>query len=397
MKILLIHNFHRRGGPSGDDVVVREEYNLLVKNGHEVYILGKSNDDFYQLPISERIRIFTYLDFNRESYQEVKGFLKNHKVDIAHVHNIFPLWSPSVYFALKEAGIPIVQTLHDFRFFCANAFLIRNGRFCDLCPKRSTFYAFLYRCFKDSYIGSFFVARYLSKVKRGRYFNLPDKVIALSDYAQKLLEGFGVSEDKLVVKPNFVEPLVDKPHFKKEGFFLFVGRLSYEKGVDVLLQAFERPELKEVNLKIVGTGPEEDKFRDYVKKRGLKNVEFLGFRPREEVIDFMQKAQALIFPSLWPETFGLVILEAYQSGTPVIATSIGASYDLVEEGKTGLLFERGNPDDLASEIIYLHENPHLALEMGKMAYQKFLREYTPEANYNKLMEIYNEVLRRKGL
>ncbi|MEO0274870.1 MAG: glycosyltransferase family 4 protein [candidate division WOR-3 bacterium] len=395
MNILIIHNFHRSGAPSGDDVVVRQEMELLKSKGNNVFLLSRHNDDFEKYSMVRKLSTFLNLHYSRASYSEVFNFLKKERVDIVHIHNVFPLWTPAVYFAGKDAGIPVVHTLHDFRFFCANAFLFREGQICELCLEKSGIYSLYFRCFKNSVPGSFLVARYLSKVKGQKLYNLADAYIALGSYSKEKLAKFGIPAEKIVIKPNFVEDLVGEPDFKKQNYFVYVGRLSREKGLDVLLSAFSRKELSNMIVKVIGSGPEEDEYKNYVMKNNLGNVDFLGFLPRKEVLNVVQGALALIFPSNWPETFGMVIAEAFQAGTTVIASNFGTMADIVEDGKTGLLFKKGDPQDLAKKILYLANNPEIAIEMGKNARQEYLQKYTPEVNYNILMDIYRRVIEEK--
>jgi glycosyltransferase involved in cell wall biosynthesis len=393
MKFLIIHNFHRSGAPSGDDIVVKQEIQLLKSYGHEVVLFSKNNDDFDKLNFIKKIDTFLHLDYSQNVYKELISIIKSEKFDIAHIHNIFPLITPSVYFALKASGIPIVHTLHDFRFFCANAFLFRNGNICELCPTESTINAAKYKCFKNSFIGSVFVARYLSKIKKERYFLIPQKYIALTEFSKQKFIEFGIPTEKIVVKPNFVENSLPNPKEKKADYFVYAGRLSEEKGIKILIKAFADDRLRQIPLKIIGSGPLEWELKQIVEKYNLKNIEILGLLSRLEVLKQMESSIATIFPSIWYETFGLTIVESFSMGTPVIASNFGTMSVLIKPFNTGLLFEKGNPKDLAEKILYLYNNRELACEMGKNAREEYLQKYTPEVNYNMLMQIYEETIR----
>jgi glycosyltransferase involved in cell wall biosynthesis len=394
MKILIIHNFHRSGAPSGDDIVVKQEIQLLKSYGHEVVLFSKNNDDFEKLNFIKKIDTFLHLDYSQNVYKELISLIKSEKFDIAHIHNIFPLITPSVYFALKASGIPIVHTLHDFRFFCANAFLFRNGKFCELCPLKSPIYSVIHRCFKNSLVGSFFVYAYLKKVKSRSYYKLADKYICLTEFSRQLYEKYGIPDKKLKVKPNFCEDLFKNTKSQqKEDYFIYVGRLSEEKGIRTLIEAFSLEKMRNVKLKIYGSGPLEDEIMSTVKIKKLSNIEFLGFRPRDEVVKTMSSAVALVFPSICLESFPMTIIESFSAGTPVVASDFGNMKNLVKQNHTGLLFERGNPEDLAEKILYLYNNRELAYEMGENAREEYLQKFTPEVNYNILMQIYEEAIR----
>jgi len=393
MNILLVHNFHRSGAPGGDDTVVKQEIQLLKSYGHEVVLFSKNNDDFDKLNFIKKIDTFLHLDYSQNVYKELISLIKSEKFDIAHIHNIFPLITPSVYFALKASGIPIVHTLHDFRFFCANAFLFRQGNICELCPTESTINAAKYKCFKNSFIGSVFVARYLSKIKKERYFLIPQKYIALTEFSKQKFIEFGIPTEKIVVKPNFVENSLPNPKEKKADYFVYAGRLSEEKGIKILIKAFADDRLRQIPLKIIGSGPLEWELKQVVEKYNLKNIEILGLLSRLEVLKQMESSIATIFPSILYETFGLTIVESFSVGTSVVASNFGTMSVLIKPFKTGLLFERGNPEDLAEKILYLYNNRELAYEMGKNAREEYLQKYTPEVNYNILMQIYEETIR----
>lgn len=392
MNILIVHNFHRSGAPSGDDTVVKREMSLLQEKGHNVLLFSKFNDDFKKFGIFEKIETFINLHYSKKIYDELKSVLTSGKFDIVHIHNLFPLITPSAYFACRDAKVPLVHTLHDFRFFCANAFLFRDGNICELCAKKSTINALKYKCFKNSFIASLFVSRYLSKVKQGGYFKIPTKYIALTEFSKQKFSELGIPINKIIVKPNFVENTLTNLAKKKREYFVYVGRLSEEKGIKTLIEAFADVRLRKIHLKILGAGPVETEVKRLVNINGLTNIEFLGMIPKEKVLNYMAESIATIFPSMWYETFGLTIVESFSVGTPVIASNFGTMSFMITPFKTGLLFEKGNPQDLAEKILFLYNNRELAYQMGKNAREEYLQKYTPEVNYNLLMQIYDEAI-----
>jgi glycosyltransferase involved in cell wall biosynthesis len=318
----------------------------------------------------------------RRVFSEIARF----RPDIVHVHNFFPLWSPAVYDACRDAGVPVVQTLHNYRLFCSDAFFFRDGKVCEDClGKFFPWPGIVHRCYRGSAVGTAAVATMLT-VHRARrtWHTRVDKYIALTEFArQKYIEG-GLPGEKILVKPNFVYP---DPGAGSGGggYALFVGRLSPEKGIDTLLAAWKHLD-QAIPLKIVGQGPLAETVKEAVSK--LSNVEWLGTLTLERLYEIMGKAEFLIFPSAWYETFGRVAVEAFATGTPVIAAQIGAVAEIVEDQRTGLHFRPGDPDDLVAKVQWALSHPNQLQKMRREARMEFESKYTAQQNYQQLMEIY---------
>ena len=393
MKVLLIHNFYQTSSPSGEDMVFRNEVELLKKNGIDVITYEKNNDDI--ATAADKFRTAFATLWSRQTYKELGTLLKREKPDIAHFHNIWYLISPSAYYACKDAGVYVVQTLHNFRFFCINGLFMRKGRVCEECIGRAPWKGVTYGCYRNSALYSFPLG-FTDAVHRvfGTLRNRVDAFITMTEFGKKKFTECGLPAEKMHVKPNFLrEP--SEPHYSHDGYAIYLGRISAEKGPGILINAVNIMRLRLMNrlhVKIVGDGPLKNDLEDMLKAGGIRDIEFTGRKPYQECMRLLQDTRFLILPSLCYENFPVVIIEAYASGKPVIASRVGAMAELVEEGKTGLLFEPGNPEDLADKMQGMVENEDACIEMGKNARKVFEEKYTAENNYEILMKIYNKLL-----
>lgn len=386
MRILSVHNRYQIRG--GEDESRQSEENLLREMGHQVEVYEEHND---RISTMNPLRVASKTIWSQESHKITKGRLQEKTHDIIHVQNFFPLISPSVYYAAKKQGVPVVQTLRNYRLLCPNALFFRDGQVCEDClGKFVPLPGVMHGCYRESRVASTAVASMITVHRTLRtWVEMVDIYIALTEFArQKFIEG-GLPAEKIVVKPNFVNP---DPGIGSGsgGYALFVGRLSVEKGLDTLLAAWEQ--LKgQMPLKIVGDGPLSPQVESAVKR--LPSVEWLGRKPMPEVHELMGEASFLIFPSKWYETFGRVAVEAFAKGTPVIAANIGAIAELVEDGRTGLKFQPDNSQDLATKVEWALEHPQELAQMRLSARAEFEAKYTAPKNYSRLMEIYNQVQR----
>lgn len=391
LRILLVHNRYQQAG--GEDHVFSMEGALLEKHGHEVTRLVEDNQRIRQDGI---ISIALGTIWNHATYRNMGRLLRLWRPHVVHVHNTFPLLSPSVYHVVKRSGVPVVQTLHNYRLLCLNALLHRSGQPCDDCMgKFVPWLGIVHRCYRDSYAGSAVVAAMLVTHRFLKtWHNLIDVYIALTEVARQQFIRAGLPGEKIVVKPNFVAPDPGERNPEHVGdYALFVGRLSAEKGVKTLLKAWRL--VHDVPLKIVGDGPlREDVLVQIRQNRWEDRVEWLGRRSRAEVFQLMKEARVLIVPSEWYESFPLTIVEAFASGLPVIGSRIGAIQEVVQDGRTGLHFNPGDPADLAAKIAWAYSHPVQLKEMGREARREFEVNYTAERNYELLMDIYRLAVQR---
>ncbi|MBH8571528.1 glycosyltransferase family 4 protein [Nostocaceae cyanobacterium CENA369] len=384
MRILSIHNNYQIRG--GEDESRESEERLLREMGHEVDVYQEHNDRVAELgAVPMALRTV----WSTESYNIVKQKLSSSNYDIVHIQNFFPLISPSVYYAAKSVGVPVVQTLRNYRLLCPNGLFFRDGEVCEDCMGKFIPYpGVLHGCYRENRSATGAVATMLTVHRAMRtWIEMVDVYIALTEFARQKFIAGGLPAEKIVVKPNFVNP---DPGVGKGsgGYALFVGRLSTEKGLDTLLAAWEHLDSK-VPLKIVGDGPLSSQVMESVKR--LPEVEWLGRRPMSEVHHLMGEAIFLIFPSKWYETFGRVAVEAFAKGTPVIAANIGAIAELVDSGRTGLHFSPSNSEDLAAKVEWALANPTSLAQMRHQARAEFDDKYTSKENYRRIMEIYRKV------
>jgi glycosyltransferase involved in cell wall biosynthesis len=387
MKILVVHNFYRQ--PGGEDVVFEAERALLERYGHEVVTFIEDNA---QLDSVSPMRVAAETVWSRKAQGRIRKLIQEMKPDVAHFHNTFLRISPAAYYACKEMGVPVVQTLHNYRLLCPAATFFRSGQVCEDClGKALTWPSILHGCWRNSRVQTAVVATMLTLHRWLKTWQKQvDVYIALTEFArQKFIEG-GLTAEKIVVKPNFVHPDLGV----REGlgqYALFVGRLSPEKGIRTLLQAWQK-KLKDIPLKIAGGGPLLNEVQISIQTKALKDVEALGQRAHAEVIALIQGAHFLIVPSECYEAFPLIIVEAFACGVPVIASRLGAMVEIVEDRRTGLHFTPGDADDLAAKVEWAWTHPREMAEMGREARREYEATYTAERNYEMLMGIYKRAL-----
>ncbi|WP_374090753.1 glycosyltransferase [Methylomicrobium lacus] len=370
--------------------MVAAEAKLLTEHNHGVELWSVDNSD---LPRGLHGKIKTALATRYSPASRVVARDKLHRFrpDIVHVHNFFPQISPSIYDACLDEGVPVVQTLHNYRLICPGAMLIRQGKICEQCISGSPYQAAWHGCYRGSRLGSLVVAQMVAQHRRqGTWQHKVNRFIALTDFAKSKFVEAGFPADKIAVKANFVhDPLQGSPRTLRAvaGFALFVGRISEEKGIKTLLQAWSSMD-DQTMLKVAGAGPLE------AWLPGKTNVAALGRQNPDEISRLMQQAAFLVLPSEWYEGFPLVLVEAFAHGLPVLASRLGSMADIIKDGETGLLFTPGDAADLAGKAKWLLENPKQAQKLGENARRTFLAKYTAERNYAELMAIYENTRRQ---
>jgi glycosyltransferase involved in cell wall biosynthesis len=388
MRVLLVHTAYQQFG--GEDSVVRAERALLESHGDEVLLYSRHNDEINDFTLTDKAAFFPQSIYSWKTSGEIADVVRGFRPDVAFVHNPYPLISPSVYHKLHALGVPAVQVLHNFRPFCPNGFFYTQGKICEDCKGGNYLNAIRKRCYKDSYVFSGLYALTLGTNRLAGMVNKIAGFICLTEFFKvKMLEA-GVPESKLFVRPNFVSaPPLDEGNGQAGSYALYLGRLSPEKGCWTLIHAFEQ--LPQVPLKILGTGPMEKELQDYVRNKGLKNIEFLGFKSGDEKWQILRHSRCLVVPSEWYENFPVTVLEAYMASKPVIASRMGGLPYIVEDGISGLLFEAGNIADLARSIKSLFDEPATALCMGAQGRRLSETKYGPEEAYDNLMNIFSQV------
>lgn len=389
--MVLVHTYYQQ--PGGEDAVFEAEKTLLEAKGHEVIPLILHNRALESMP---RRRQTVVTVWNGEAYQNLRLLIRDKRPQVVHIHNTFPLASPAVVHAAKAEKLPVVMTLHNYRLLCVNALFFRQGRVCEDCLGHLPWRGVVHGCYRNSRAASAVVAGMLTFHRFLGTWDMVDRYIVLTEFSRQKFIQAGFPPEKLVVKPNFVHP---DPGVGsgKGGYALFVGRLSPEKGIGTLLKAWENLGGR-VPLKIVGDGPLAEEVRRAAER--MPGVEWLGRKAPDEVYALMGEAAFLVFPSEWYEGFPRVIAEAFAKGLPVLATALGAQGTIIEDGRTGLLFRPGDPEDLAAQVAWLWEHPKELARMRQEARREYEEKYTAERNYQLLMEIYGQALeaghRRRG-
>ena len=359
---------------------------MLEAHGHAVTRYAVHNDAVDGMG---RLALAKATVWNGEQYRELRALFREVRPDVVHVHNTLPLVSPAVYYAAQAEGAAVVQTLHNYRLSCVNGLLFRDGHVCEDCLGRlAPWPGVLHGCYRGSRAASAAVAAMVGYHKlRGTYREQVDAYIALTDFAREKFVAAGLPAQKLVVKPNFVDP---DPGVGggRGGYALFVGRLSEEKGLGTLLAAWQRVGAR-LPLRIVGDGPLAARVAEAAEGG---QVTWLGRQERESVLALMREATVLVFPSVWYEGFPMTLAEAMATGTPVLASDIGGIAELVEHGRTGLLFAPGDPEALADAVVWAISHPTELAAMRRAARAEYEAKYTAEANYRQLMAIYKRAL-----
>ena len=387
MKVLQVHNFYQR--PGGEDAVFRREGALLEAHGDTVIRFTRHNDDVAGMG---RGTLAAKTVWNRDVERELGALIERERPDVMHCHNTFPLVSPAVYGVARARGVAVVQTLHNYRLVCPKAELMRAGAPCEKCLGRTVAWpAVRHRCYRGSRAASAAVAGMLAfHRKRGTWTRDVDRYISMTRFAKDKFVSGGLPAGRIAVKPHFV-PGAPEPGRGEGGHVVFVGRLSPEKGVRVLLDAWDRLS-GDARLHVLGDGPIRAEVEAAAARDG--RIRLLGHRPAAQVMDEIGRAALLVMPSVWYETFGLCIAEAFSKGTPVIASRLGAMAELIDHGRTGLLVEPGDAAALAAAITRALARPDRLAAMRGAARRRYETAFSEQANYPMLAQIYRDAMKR---
>jgi glycosyltransferase involved in cell wall biosynthesis len=385
MNILSVHNSYST--PGGEDQVFAQEADLLRAYGHNVLLYHTSNE---QLKGKNPLVMLGNTVWNKQAHGELSDLMQRERPDIVHVHNTFPVISPAVYYAANQAGIPVVQTLHNFRMLCPAGTLFRDGHVCEDCVgKRVPWNGALHGCYRDSRLAT---AAGAAMIATHNYMQTWGKAvsayIALTKFARNKFIQAGFPAEKILIKPNYlpIDPGIGKGTGK---YALFVGRLTSEKGIGTLLEAWKEIG-NQLPLHIAGDGP----LAPQVEKAAsaMQGVTWLKWLPRAEILQRMKDASVLILPSMWYEGFPVIIAEAFAVGLPVIASDLGSMSTIIDHQRTGLHFEPGNAKNLVEAVRWFHAHPIETAEMRKQVRFEYEMKYTAERNYAQMMNIYELVL-----
>jgi glycosyltransferase involved in cell wall biosynthesis len=389
MKILLVHNFYQQ--PGGEDVVFDQEKRLLEQNGHEVITYTRTNEEVAGSSPLGRLRLIPTIISASESRGDIAEILRTQRPDVAHIHNTFMMISPSIYEACNEARVPVVQTLHNYRLLCPASTFCREGRVCEDCLSGGLKSSVRHACYRNSRASTAAVALMLGVHRAKDTWNgRVSAFIALTEFAKRKFAGNGVTEQKIHVKPNFVDP--DPRERESAGdYALFVGRLSAEKGASTLLRAWELVGAS-IPLKIAGDGPLRAELEMHARQNAAQSVEFLGRVVASEARSLIKKARFVVMPSVWYEGFPMILAESFACGVPVLGSRLGAMLELIEDGRQGLHFNAGDAHDLAAKVLWACQHPSEMIAMGRRARHKYEESYGPDTNYARLMDIYEKAM-----
>lgn len=393
MKIVIVHNEYQQ--PGGEDVVARQERQLLERAGHKVVLYVRTNWEVNSYSGLKQIALVPKAVWSADTRKDFARLLQSEKPDVVHVHNTFVVISPSIFSVCRELGIPVVHTLHNYRLLCPGGTFFRHGRICEECVDHSLLRSVQHACYRNSRAATATVATMLTVHRMlGTWERDISCFIALTQFARTKFLEQGLPADKLCVKPNFVYP-DPSPSANAGSYVLFAGRLTPEKRISTVLMAFKLLRDR-VPLMVVGGGPERIRLEKEAQSYGLTNIVFRGQLTREQTLEAMHGARFQIFSSEWYETFGMIIAESFACGNPVLCSRLGAMQEIVEDGRTGLHFTPGDPADLAEKIDRAWNNAALVRELGREARLEFERKYTAEINYPMLMDIYGRAMGASG-
>lgn len=391
MRILQVHNKYRPGW-GGEETVVELEAQLLRENGNEVETVSLWTGELdgamaFKLIVAGFGTVWSF-----RGHRLVREAIERFRPDLVHVHNIFPLFSPSIYWAANGADVPVVQTLHNYRLACANALLLRDDWPCEKCVGRFPWAALRYRCHSSSFFRTLAVTS-MNVFHRwiGTYRNKIQAYIALTEFSKAILIRAGLASDKIFVKPNFT-PDPGALVALRSPMVIFAGTISRAKGVHLLLEAWSQLALPGYKLVLLGDGPDRTTLQSrYV---GDSSIEWLGSQPRNIVLRYIANSQWVALPSLAYENFAMSVLEAFSVGTPVIVPGHGALGTIVSNGRDGWHFSPGDVASLSDTLrSALSSSPSQWAEWSAAARVRYLRNMTATSNYRQLMGIYQGAMK----
>lgn len=393
MKVLLVHNHYGSEAPSGENEVFHRERNLLESHSHEVRVFERHSDEIRSRGMTGLIQGALAVPWNPRSARQMRGIMAEYRPDVVHVHNTFPLISPSIFPAAR--GAARVLTLHNYRLYCSAGIPMRDGRVCTKCLDcGSTLPAVRYGCYRDSRAATLplAVSIFIHRL-RGTWQRDVDAFVALSDFQRNLMVAAGLPSEQVWVKPNFFpgdpRSILWKDRFPQA---VYVGRLSPEKGVEDLVTAWLSWGMSAPELVMVGDGPLRESLQVRIRESGAANIRLTGHVSATEAQRWIATSRLLVLPSRWFEGCPLVLSEAFAFGTPVLVSDLGPLPGFVTPAGCGGVFRAGNPCELKSVAARLWSDGRCLEAMGERARRYFEKELSAEVNYHALMEIYKRAI-----
>lgn len=399
MRIVLVHNFYGSSGPSGENRVVEEEHELLRRAGHEVIEHFVSSDSVRDRGLPVLIRTGLSVPWNPRPYRALRRRIREVDPDVVHVHNVFPLLSPAIFAAARGARTATVVTLHNYRTVCPAAIPLRNGKACTECiDTRSVWPSMRYGCYRGSRAATAPLAAGVALHRLlGTYVQHVDAIIALSQFQKSVLETGGLPADRIHVKPNCYAGSAEAvPWELRQDKAVFIGRLSFEKGLHILLEAWNRWGADTPMLEVIGDGPDRGRLQGLLSTPMADRVTFLGYRTTKEALNLLSTAKMVIIPSISFECFPLVLREAIAFGVPVVASNLGVFPEVVEAGGIGRLFCPGDPVHLCHVAAGMWADTQSLRAMGRAGVTLLRKRYDRRANLAALEAIYTAAAANKA-
>ena len=387
MKVLVVHNRYRSEQPSGENNVVDAEVSLLADAGHRVSLYERRSDDIASMSLPRKASVPLMVPWNPAVRRELAGRLRATRPDVVHIHNTFPLLSPSVVAACADAGVPAVATLHNYAMVCPPGTLHRDGHICTECVGGAPTPAVKHGCYRGSSAATVPMAVSMLANRR-RWWTGISRFFCISAAQRDLLVSAGMPGERMAVKHNFVTD----PGVRRTGdgsHVLFLGRITAEKGVGLLMRAWDQLSGSlGVPLVIAGTGPMQDEVAAWAS--GRSDVSYVGLQNKAECRALTAEAVTVVAPSTWLEAFGLVVVEAMAAGVPTVAAAHGAFPELVEDGVTGLLHQPDDAASLASQLRAVVGERNR--EMGDAARVRYEKDFTPAVGLDRLIAGYEAAI-----
>ncbi|WP_261819938.1 glycosyltransferase [Nocardioides sp. OK12] len=388
MKVVVVHGRYRSVAPSGENRVVDQEVRMLLDAGHDVQTYERHSDDIGDWPARRRAMLPLHSVRNGPVRGDLAAYLERERPDVVHVHNTFPLLSASVLLACHDARVPAVATVHNYKLLCASGDFYRDGSPCHECADGRVGPALRHGCYRASHVATVPVAAGLV-LNRRIWQQLVSAYLLISDSQRQLLRGLALPEERVFVKPNFVDR-AEAAGTPREHLVAHLGRLDEAKGVRLTMAAWEQHERSapgsRLRLVIAGGGPLEDLVREWASRRS--HVRFVGTLEPAAVGELLDRALLAVVPSAWEEVFGLVAVEAMAHGAVPVAPARGSFPELVRDGWDGVLFEPGSAAALARVLGQADRDPEHHLALGARARATSRRRFSPERNLDQLLAVY---------
>jgi len=392
-QVLVVHSRYRSALPSGENGVVDREVDLLRSGGLRVRLHERHSDDIEAMSLAAKAALPARVVWSPAERRRCRAAIREFRPDVVHVHNTFPMLSPSVLAACSDEGVPVVMTLHNFRLACANGMLLRDGAPCELCVGRLPIAALRYGCYRDSRAATLPVAALIATHRLLRtHARLVDRFLVLNRFTRDMAIRNGLPAERIVVKPNFV-PDPGEVRMGPGQHVLFIGRLELAKGVDLLLDAWQALPVNSSTLVLAGDGELRPEVEALARSR--PDVRYLGQRSRAECMQLMLKARAVIVPSRWYENMPLTIVEAFAAGVGVVGPHHGAFPELIGNDERGLSFRAGDSAELGEALRKVTSDDALMTELGERARSHYEQHYTAQRNLAALREAYESASYRR--